>query len=506
MTSPLDGLPLEPVTATSLSDVSALVAKAHDAQVAWGAMRLADRIEAIYRVKDRVLDRGEEIARVLRAECGKPEGESWTAEVLPNADLVDHWVDNIEAILAPEEVTLDAMTYPGKTGTIHAVPRGVIALITPWNFPIAIPLRTIVPALLAGNAVVFKPSEHSPRAGALIARLFEGIIPDGVLTLIQGGGEIGQTLVTSAVDLVVFTGSVNTGRKIAVAAAARLTPVSLELGGKDAAIVLEDADLERAARGIVWGAFNNAGQNCASIERVYVERKVAREFIDRVVTLSRSLRAGEDVGSLTTAAQLATVERHVGDATAAGAKLLCGGKATGRGLGFEPSVLEIDGASERSALMQDETFGPVLPVVIVDSADDAVRRTNDSRYGLTASIWSKKLERAQELAERLRVGVVTINNHGFTGALAAAPWSGVGESGYGITNSRHAVREFTRPRFVLVDRSSAKSELWWMPYSQSLVNTVRALATLRSGSRGIGEKLKALWLLITNAPKRLMGR
>ncbi|MBI2390014.1 MAG: aldehyde dehydrogenase family protein [Deltaproteobacteria bacterium] len=505
-TSPLTGEPLAPVEATPVGSVAQLVSRAREAQAAWASKPLEARMEAIYRVKDRILDAGEEIARVLRTECGKPEGEAWTAEVIPNADLVEHWIEGIEEALAPEEVSLDPMTYPGKSGAIHAVPRGVIALITPWNFPVAIPLRTIVPALLAGNAIVFKPSEHSPRAGALVAKLFEGLLPPDVFVLVQGGGDVGAALVSSGPDLIVFTGSVPTGRKIAEAAARALTPVSLELGGKDAAIVLDDADVERAARGIVWGAFNNAGQNCASIERVYVHEKIAGALVDRMVALTRQLRVGEDVGPLTTQQQLEVVQRHVDGARELGAEVLCGGKATGRGLLFEPTIVKVTGDEGRIPLMTDETFGPVLPVVIVKSEDEAIRRANDSRYGLTASVWTKKTSRGEQLAERLRAGVVTVNNHGFTAAIAAAPWSGVGESGFGVTNSKHALREFTRPRFVLVDKSSAKSELWWMPYTPSLVATVKAMSILRSASRSIGEKLRALIMLLSNAPKRLMGR
>ena len=504
--SPLDFAPLDPITATPVEEVGALVATARAAQAPWAAATLQERMEVIYKVKDRILDRGEELAQLLRAEVGKPAAETWTAEVLPNADLVEHWVEHVEQMLRPEDVVLDAMTYPGKSGQIVAAPRGVVALITPWNFPVAIPLRTLIPALLAGNAVVFKPSEHTPRAGAFVGRLFEGLLPAGVLTIVQGAGDVGNALVRSDVDLVVFTGSVATGRKIAGAAAEHLIPVSLELGGKDAALVLDDADIERSARGIVWGAFNNAGQNCASIERVYVDKKVARPLVDRIAELARSLRPTEDVGPLTTEAQLETVKRHVRTAEESGAMLVCGGKPTGQGLGYEPTVLEIPLDKESTPLMTEETFGPVLPVVVVDGEDVAVQRANATRFGLTASVWTKDIERGRAVAQRLRCGVVTINNHGFTAALPMAPWTGVGESGFGVTNSRHALSELTRPRFVLVDKSRAKTELWWMPYTPSLVATARALATLRSSARSFGEKLRALWALITNAPKRLMGR
>ncbi|GAC1593369.1 MAG: aldehyde dehydrogenase family protein [Polyangiales bacterium] len=510
--SPVDFSPLEPVVETPVGAVEEIVTRARRTQPAWSQLQVVERMELLIRLKDRILDAGDEIARTLHNECGKPEAEAWTAEVLPNADLIAHWIDHIEAALAPEEVHLDALIYPGKSGMIEPVARGVVALITPWNFPFAIPLRTIVPALLAGNVVVFKPSEHAPRSGALIARLCEGIVPTGVLSLLQGGGAVARALIDATPDLIVFTGSVATGRKVAVAAAERLIPVSLELGGKDAAIVLEDADLDRTARGLVWGACNNAGQSCASIERVSVDRKVARPLVDRMVSLTKRLRLGEDVGALTTRAQLETVKRHVADAVAHGAKVLCGGNVGAVGLTFEPTILEIGatGATgargEELAVMREETFGPVLPVVIVDSEHDAVDRANASRFGLTGSVWSKKISHGQAIAARLRVGVVTINNHGFTAVLPAAPWGGVGDSGYGITNSKHAIGELTRPRFTLTDRSNAKSELWWMPYSPSLIATARALAVLRSSAKTVIEKAKALWVLVTNAPKRLMGR
>lgn len=504
--SPFDRSALEPVEATAAGDVAALVARAREAQGAWADTPLVQRIEAIFKVRDRILDRGDEIARLLRLEVGKPEAEGWLGEVIADADLVEYWCDAIEEALAPEEVSLDALTYPGKSGQIVRAARGVVGLITPWNFPFAIPLRTLVPALLAGNAVVFKPSEHSPRVGALVAKLFDGLLPQGVLTIVQGAGDVGRAVVGAGVDLVVFTGSVSTGKKIAAACAETLTPVSLELGGKDAAIVLADADLDRAAYGIVWGAFTNAGQNCAGIERVYVDKKVVAQFTQKVVELTKTLRLGDDVGAMTNEAQRAIVERHLELAVADGAKVLCGGQRGEGGLFFQPTVVEVSPESEKTPLMDDETFGPILPIVAVDGASDALKRTNASRYALTTSIWSRKADKAAELAPLLRSGVVTINNHAFTAAIAAAPWTGTGETGYGVTNSKHALMELTRPRFVLIDRASARSELWWMPYTPSLLATARAMAVLRSGSKSILQKVAALFSLLANAPKRLMGK
>jgi acyl-CoA reductase-like NAD-dependent aldehyde dehydrogenase len=501
-TSPLDGTPLSAVTATSAAEVARAVERARAAQRAWAEVSVRERASAIARVKGRLLARAEEIAELVHRECGKPLEEAALAEVLPNADLVDYWTTAIEELLDGTTLELDAVSYPGKMGRIHKDPRGVIALITPWNYPVAIPLRTLVPALLAGNAVVFKPSEITPRAGALVASLFADLLPAGVLELVQGGGDIGGALVQADVDLVVFTGSVATGRRIAVACAERLVPCSLELGGKDAAIVLKDCKLERTANGLVWGAFTNAGQNCASIERVYIDKAIAGELIPKIVEATKALRPGIDTAMLTTHKQCSIVRRHLAEAIASGAEVLAGGAPEEGSLAFAPTVVKL--SNEDTALMREETFGPILPIVIVDGEDDAIARTNASKFGLTTSLWTKRINHAHDLARRLRSGVVTINNHGFTAAIPAAPWTGVGDSGHGITNSPHALAELTRVRFVLEDRAGAKRELWWYPYTPVLRTIAFAMAKARGGAGFFG-RIAAIFKLIGALPKRLTG-
>ena len=501
--SPLDGAPLSPVEATSPAAIPGLVERARAAQCAWAEVSVRDRAIAIGQVKQRLLERAEEIADLVHRECGKPVEEAALAEVLPNADLVDYWTSTIEELLDGTTIELDAVSYPGKMGRIHKDARGTIALITPWNYPVAIPLRTLIPALLAGNAVLFKPSEVTPRAGALVASLFAGLLPDGLLQLVQGGGDVGGALVQAeGVDLVVFTGSVATGRRIAVACAERLIPCSLELGGKDAAIALKDCDLERTANGIVWGAFTNAGQNCAAVERVYIERSIADALIPKIVAAAKALRPGLDTAMITTQKQCALVRRHLAEAVAAGGELLAGGAPEEGSLAFPPTVIQL--ATEDTALMREETFGPILPILLVDGEDDAIARANASKFGLTTSLWTKRYNHAHDLAKRLRSGVVTINNHGFTAAIPSAPWTGIGDSGYGITNSAHALAELTRVRFVLEDRSSAKRELWWYPYTPILRTIAFAMAKVRGGA-GIGGRISAIFQLVRALPKRLMG-
>jgi acyl-CoA reductase-like NAD-dependent aldehyde dehydrogenase len=497
--SPVDGSALAPVTATAPSEVSAIVARARAAQAAWAQKPVRERASLLLSVKDRILDRAEMVAKAIHQETGKPEVEALLSEVLPTADVIDYWTESIEELLDATDLEFDRFHYPGKHGVLYREPRGVIALITPWNYPVALPLRTIVPALLAGNTVVFKPSEVAPRSGKLVGELFEGVVPNGVLELVLGGGDVGGALAGADVDLVVFTGRVATGKKIAHACAERVSPCVLELGAKDAAIVLADANLARAAAGVVWGALTNAGQDCASIERVYVEASIAKRFIDAVVTEVRALRPNVELGPLTTLAQKDAAMAHVTAAKAAGATVLVEGEPRGNGTAGNsrsegmllPIVLQVE--NDDSPVMREETFGPVIPIAVVADAEEAIRRTNASRFGLTASLWTKNVHNAQKMARRLRAGIVTINNHAFTGALPAAPWGGQGESGYGVTNSPLALDGFTRPRFVLTDRSSRRRERWWYPYTPAMMKTALALTVLRSGTAGILKRVAALF-------------
>jgi acyl-CoA reductase-like NAD-dependent aldehyde dehydrogenase len=504
MNSPATGAALAHVEPTALGGIDAIVAKAREAQVAWAALDIGKRIKAITGVKKRILARAEATAKTVHEETGKPEVEALLGEILASADVVNYWADIIADELEPFEAEIDAMSYPKKSGLIHREARGTIAVIMPWNFPFALPLRTLIPALMAGNAIVFKPSEITPRTGKLVAELFDGLVPAGLIGLVQGGGDAGARLCAADVDLVVFTGSPASGRKVAHACADRLIPCTLELGGKDAAIVLADADLDRAANGIVWGAMMNAGQNCGAVERVYADKKIVKALTDKVIAATRALRVGDDVGPLTTSAQRDTVARHVEAARTAGAVVHVGGEALDDArskLGYAPTVVTID--ADDNALIADETFGPVLPITAVADADEAIRRANASRYGLTASVWTADVRGGEALAKKLRAGVVTINNHSFTGALPSAPWGGVGETGWGITGSPLALDHLTRPRFVCVDRNRAAREMWWYPYSDTLKNIALAFARLRGGAPSFGSRIGALFTLIGLLPKRM---
>jgi acyl-CoA reductase-like NAD-dependent aldehyde dehydrogenase len=486
---PRTGAVVGSMACTPVAEVAGRVAAARHAQNAWAALPLDARKEAIEKLASTFLSRAADVARTLQEEIGKPSGEAWTSEVVTAQELFAHWLGVIDDELEPVEVPLNPVNYPFKVAELRPEPLGVIALIMPWNYPVHLPLRTIVPALLAGNTVVFKPSELAPRCGSLLAEIFAAALPADVVVTVIGGPAQGAAVVdtggtSGGIAKVVFTGSVPGGRKVAAHAAARLVPSACELGSKDAAIVLHDAKLDRAVAGIAWGAFHNAGQDCASVERCFVDRRVHDTFVEGVVAAAKALRLGDDLGPLVDARAVAKVDAQVKDAVKRGARLLCGGEPAGQGY-FYPATVLVDVPSD-CALMREETFGPVLPITAFDVEDgaptSAVALANDSVYGLCVSVWSRDIARAEKLAAKVECGVSYVNNCCFTGPMGGAAWGGVKESGFGVTGSRWGLAGLVHPRTVVLDRSFQGKEMWWYPYTPALTTMARGLVELgRSG-------------------------
>jgi succinate-semialdehyde dehydrogenase/glutarate-semialdehyde dehydrogenase len=453
----------------SAEDVRAAVARARAAQPAWGALSFRNRARYILKARRALYDRQNEIIRIISDETGKPAFEALTTEVFPVADLMSHFAAKSERILKDEKFTL--AVFRNKRSAILREPLGVVGIISPWNFPFSIPMGEIVMALMAGNTIVLKPSEYTPVVADAIRRLMAAAdFPEGVFNVVQGDGSTGAALVDSSVDKIFFTGSVRTGKRIAETAAKRLLPVVLELGGKDAMIVLEDAPFERAVRGAVWGAFANCGQVCASVERLYVVEPIAERFISAVVDEVKKLRVGPpvgcdtDVGPLVNENQLNTVSDHVADAVARGARVLAGGRRREDlgGYFFEPTVLvDVDDSMK---VMTEETFGPVLPIRVVKDEEEAIREANNSRYGLLASVWTTN-ERGRRVARRVEAGTVIINDAVYTHGAAQTPWFGVKESGMGVTHGSAGLMEFVRLKHVNWDLLPISSNFWWFPYT-----------------------------------------
>jgi succinate-semialdehyde dehydrogenase/glutarate-semialdehyde dehydrogenase len=462
--------------------------RARSAQKQWAALSFRERGALVMKARAIVLEEMDEIAQLVSRESGKPTAEALAMEVVPTLDLMQFFARKSEAMLRPERIDIGLYRFMGRTSQIVYRPLGVVGIISPWNFPWAIPLGEVVMALMAGNSVLLKPSELTPLVALKIADVFQRAgLPRGVLEVLTGDGSTGAALVEAAPDKIMFTGSVATGRRVAEAAARRLIPVVLELGGKDPMIVFEDADLDAASSAAVWGAFANSGQACASVERCYVQRTVAEEFRRRVLEKARSLRqaveeagtdGGVDLGAMSSERQLLTVEEHIRDAVERGARVLMGG---GRSRGLpsggwfhEPTIL--DKVDHTMLVMREETFGPILPLMQFADEEEAIRLANDSPFGLTASIWTRNLARGRRVAARIEAGTIMVNEVLYTHGIAQTPWGGVKQSGTGRTHGRLGLLELVAPHHIHVNRLARLHDVWWFNYTPGAAALFRSLA------------------------------
>src|SRR5713226_3155798 len=401
---------------TMPEDVARAVGRARVAQSAWARASFRERGRVIMKARRIVLKELEEIALLITRETGKPVAEAIAMELVPTLDLMHYFARHTGALLQRERIGVGLYRWMGRSSYTVYKPLGVVGIISPWNFPWATPLDEVVMALMAGDAVVLKPSELTPLTGLKIKNIFARAgLPDGVLEVVTGDGSTGAALVGAGVDKILFTGSVATGKRVAEAASKYLTPVVLELGGKDPMIVLDDANVENAARGAVWGAFANSGQCCAGVERCYVQESIAEKFIAEVVRETKRLRQTvgtdktADIGSMSSESQLRIVERQVNEAIDKGAVALTGGDRLRDAFGpfYEPTVLT--NVNHEMDVMREETFGPVLPIMTFKNDNEALRLANDSHFGLTASVWTRNIARGQNLARQIDAGTVMVN-------------------------------------------------------------------------------------------------
>jgi succinate-semialdehyde dehydrogenase/glutarate-semialdehyde dehydrogenase len=484
--APATGELLAEVPVTPDDEVRRVVSRARKAQAAWAVLPVLERAHRLLRLRDAFAERAEDLVEVVSRECGKPRHEALVHELTTLLYLLDWYCKRAPDQLAPERVSLQLMKH--RTSEVHYVPRGVVGVISPGNFPLSIPMSTVVASLLAGNACVVKPSELTPLTLLSAKKAYDSTgLPEDLFGVVVGGGATGQALVDAGIDYCVFTGGVDTGRKVAAACGARLVPCTLELGGKAPLIACDDCDLERTARAIVMGAFANSGQACVSVERVYAHDRIYERLIARVRDLAGELRQGDpsrdyvDVGAILAPRQIETVQRLVDDALSRGARLVCGGRRPEKdglrdGQFYEPTVLA--DCNHAMAVMREESFGPVVPFMRIGTDDEAVTLANDSHLGLNAYVFSRDRARARRIADRIEAGSVVVNDVLSNYGTVEAPFGGVKHSGFGRIHGIEGLRELCHRKHVSVDRIVPPArDPFWYPY------TARSFHWLQKGTR-----------------------
>jgi acyl-CoA reductase-like NAD-dependent aldehyde dehydrogenase len=470
--NPATGEVIGNVPNRSAKEVEEIVARARDAQPGWEALGFEGRARVLLRAQKWVLDNSERIIDTIVSETGKTYEDAQLAEISYAASAFGFWAKMAPEYLADEKIKSSNPFVMGKKLVVRYRSIGVVGVIGPWNFPLTNSFGDCIPALAAGNAAVLKPSEVTPLTSLVLEEgLREVGLPENVFQVATGDGATGAALIDN-VDFIMFTGSTETGKKVMERAAKTLTPVGLELGGKDPMIVLSDADIERAANAATYYSMNNGGQVCISVERVYVEEPIYDEFVSKVTDKVRKLRQGQphgpgsaDVGAMTFPPQIDTVSDHVQDAVDKGARVLTGGKqGSGPGRFYEPTVLvDVDHTMKA---MTEETFGPTLPIMKVHDAEEALRLANDSPFGLAASVWTKDTHRGEDIARRVQAGAVCINDAQINYAALELPMGGWKASGLGTRHGAGGIRKYTAQQTLLITKLAPKKDLHMFPYSK----------------------------------------
>jgi succinate-semialdehyde dehydrogenase/glutarate-semialdehyde dehydrogenase len=504
--NPATGEVLRELACATENEVLGAVGRARTAQATWAEIGVRKRIAVMREFQHRLHEKKSEIAEAITREAGKPMAEALTTEVLVVLDAARFLIENAYRLLRDEPVPHGNLATKLKRGSLVREPYGVVGIISPWNYPFSIPATESLAALVAGNAVVLKPSEFTSLVAMELASLLHAAgVPQDVFQVVVGDGATGAALIHSQIDnaeidqaridKLVFTGSVATGKRIASAAAERLLPVVLELGGKDPMLVLDDADVDVASSAAVWGAFVNAGQTCLSVERCCVHRSVYDAFLKACVDKTQKLRVGNgldretEVGPMIHERQLRIVEQHVEDAVARGARVLAGGSRLpelGKNF-YMPTVLAE--VTHEMRIMREETFGPVLPVMAFDSDEEAVRLANDSEFGLAASVWTRDNARGDRLARGIHAGTVMVNDVVSCFGISEAPHGGVKSGGIGRTHGRFGLEEMVRLKYLDVDRMPEMKKVWWYGYGASFARQMEGFLDFQF-ARGVAQRLR----------------
>lgn len=469
------------------SQAGEIMNKSKRAFLSWSQLDIDERLCYLKQLRHTIVNRLDEIAELISKDTGKVKTDALVADIMPALDAISHIEKHAKKTFKAQKVRTPFLLM-GHKSSIHYMPRGSVLVISPWNYPFLLAMVPVVSALAGGNTVILKPSEVTPAVGKLIETLFkEAGFPDHVFQVAHGGKELGASLTKQKPDYIFFTGSVGTGRIIQEIAARDLIPTTLELGGKDPMIVFSDADYKRAAQGAVWGAFTNSGQVCMSVERLIIQREALEPFLQELLPIVNQLKQGNgkesDIGSMTSIQQISIVREHIEDALLKGATLLTGDPPSEwneNSMFIKPIVLT--NVSEDMLVMQEETFGPVLPILTVESEEEAIRVANHSNYGLNASVWTTNKEKGRLTAKKLLSGAVLINDVLITVANNNLPFGGVKESGIGRYHGEQGLRIFCHEKAVMEDMGLKKSEIQWYPY-EGKYEHFHALLTAYFGKR-----------------------
>lgn len=497
--NPSNGEVLSEIKPSSTSEIKEKIQKAKTAFSLWSSLPFEKRITYLQKIYELIIQDRQGIAITISKNNGKPLAESYLTEIASTLQIMEYHIKNGAELLSEKNIHLGIL-YPAKKSFISYVPYGTIGIIEPWNYPFYLPFSAITKTLLGGNTFIFKGASAVSVVGKLIEEIcLKAELPDGVANFIYGDGSAAETLISSEIDKVVFTGSAEVGKKIAEVCGKKLLPVSLELGGKDPAIVFKNCNLDYACGGILWGALSNSGQACASIERVYVQSEIYAEFLGKITNMAKNLKVGDpfddetDIGPLINEEQVKKIEDHILDAIDKGAILHCGGKRLSTsGFYFEPAVLS--NVNHSMKVMKEETFGPVIPVMKFDSVEEAVYLANDTHYGLAASIWISETENIKKIAGKLNSGTVWVNDSLFLQAHPKCPWQGYKDSGYGSCS----IYDFVRVKHISLDQGYIPSlhpkSFWWYPYKGKARSFHSLIEVIFKD--GIKEKAKATFQTI----------
>ncbi len=502
--SPMTGQKVASYPLMDAREVDIVVARARESLAAWSGTSVRDRMKVLARAAEILADNALYYAERVSDENGKTRFDALMADIYPSCDIMHYYAQKADKFLAPVKVEGNPM-MPGRKMYYVFEPRGVIAIISPWNYPFGLSVGPVVSAVAAGNTVVLKPSSQTTNSGMMVKRLLERAgLPEGVVNVVTGNGSIsGEALIQSAgIDMFFFTGSTEIGRRVNIKAAERLVPAIMELGGKDAAIVTKNADLDKAANSIAWGAFTNSGQTCIGMEICLVQRPVYAAFTEKLINIVKNIKSGTgvgEVGSMTMESQYKIVERQVEDAVAKGAKLLPEGVLNCRLSGMcHPPVVLTD-VTEDMKVMKEETFGPLLPVMPYDDIEDAIRIANSTTYGLSGAVFTRDMEEGRRIASKIRTGSVNINDALITFAVPGLPFGGVKESGIGCYHSEVGIRAFTNIKSITECKNGNKKEFYQYPAmlgaEEGLLDALRFMYT-QSNSQKMRSFFKVMPFLL----------